>query len=480
MAWYRKDKEAVAAALQQGERPDFATTMASGPLDELVALHEELGIFAIVDEVEAQRTRAGVPDELLLRTLATLPFVEQASLSGASEVLFREPAVLLQLGWAPVQIRSGSNGRHRHPEGRQEESLPCHADTLRDALRRVGESAWLQAQAAGVQSLYQRQLVRGKVYAVDGSGLGDSLRLVALVCVSATRPIIVAWRRLSGPASEKGKEAQVTRSLIEQVLEVAGPKAISLLLADALYADGPLLAWLKYRKGIESLVSLPEDRLLYQDLQGLADGHLIEWTHHRYVRTIQGHKQLREVEVTAVGDLTSWDGFTEKAVSYGARDASWWACLIHDVTSEEAAAKAPRALVSTRKFSDGFAALQAFRPRWHIEDDTYRELKEGWGLEKQRWGRDVAAALGRTTLTCLAFNTAQVYRLQAGERLASVAIRRLRRLHQRELGTAPAVIYIAGRYGVFALEELLRLLGTAPRESLLPALRTTPSSDAPT
>src|SRR5437588_8998985 len=107
MAWYRKDKEAVAAALQQGERPDLATTMASGPLDELVALHEELGIFAIVDEVEAQRTRAGVPDELLLRTLATLPFVEQASLSGASEILFREPAVLLQLGWAPVQIRGG-------------------------------------------------------------------------------------------------------------------------------------------------------------------------------------------------------------------------------------------------------------------------------------------------------------------------------------------------------------------------------------
>jgi hypothetical protein len=255
MAWYRRDKEAVAAALQRGERPDLATTMASGPLDELVAFHEELGIFAILDEVEAQRKRAGVPDELLLRTLATLPFVEQASLSGAAEVLFREPAVLLQLGWAPVQIRSGSNGRHRHPEGRQEESLPCHSDTLRDALRRVGESAWLHAQAAGVQSLYERQVVRGKVYAVDGSGLGDDLRLVALVCVSATRPIIVAWRLLSGPASEKGKEAAVTRQLVEQVLEVAGPRAIGLLLADALYADGPLLAWLKYRKGIDAQVA---------------------------------------------------------------------------------------------------------------------------------------------------------------------------------------------------------------------------------
>ena len=170
MVWYRNEKAVVTEALKRGERPDLATTMASGPLDELVALHEELGIFGILDKLEVQRERAGVADELLLHTLASLPFVEAASLSGASEVLFREPAVLLQLGWAPVQIRAGSNERHRHPEGRPEESLPCHADTLRDALRRVGESAWLKAQAAGVQSLYQRQLVRGKVYAVDGSG----------------------------------------------------------------------------------------------------------------------------------------------------------------------------------------------------------------------------------------------------------------------------------------------------------------------
>src|SRR5437588_2282095 len=480
MEWYRNDKAAVAEALRRGERPDLATTMASGLLDELVALHQELGIFAIVEELEVQRARAGIADELLLRTLATLPFVEQASLSGASEVLFREPAVLLQLGWAPVQIRQGSNGRHRHPEGRQEESLPCHPDTLGDALRRVEESAWVRAQAAGVQSLYQRQLVRGKVYAVDGSGLGDDFRVVALVCVSAIRPIIVAWRLLRGPSSEKGKEAAVTRSLIEQVLQVAGPKAINLLLADALYADGPLLAWLKYGQGIDALVSLPEDRLLYQDLKGLADGRLLDWTHHRYVRTIQGHKQVREVEVTAAGALTSWEGFTEAAARYGRADASLWACLIHDVTTAELAAEAPRALVSTRSFADGFAALQAYRPRWHIEDDTYRELKEGWGLEQQRWGRDFAAALGRTTLTCLAFNTAQVYRLQAGEQLASMAIRRLRRHRQRELGSAPAVLYVAGCYGVFSLEELLDVLGSAPHESLLPALTKPPSLDPPT
>jgi predicted RNA binding protein YcfA (HicA-like mRNA interferase family) len=131
----------VAEALRRGERPDLATTMASGPLDELVALHQALGIFAIVDELEVQRTRAGIDDELLVRTLATLPFVEHASLSGGSSVLFREPAVLLHLGWAPVQIRQGSHGRHRHPEGRREESLPCHPDT--DAATRCDVSGSL-------------------------------------------------------------------------------------------------------------------------------------------------------------------------------------------------------------------------------------------------------------------------------------------------------------------------------------------------
>jgi hypothetical protein len=323
-------------------------------------------------------------------------------------------------------------------------------------------------------------LVRGRVYAVDGSGLGDDFRLVALGGVSATRPVIVAWRLLSGKASEKGQEAAVTRSLIEQVLEVAGPQAISLRLSDALYADGPLLAWLKYGKGIDALVSLPEDRLLSQDLQGLAHGQLIDWTSHRYPRTIQGHKQLRKVEVAAAGDLSSWDGKTLAAASHGVADASLWACLIRDVTSEEAAAEPPRALVSTRRFSDGFAALQAFRPRWHIEDDTYRELKEGSLLEKQRWGRDFAAALGRTTLTCLAFNTAQVSRLQAGERLARLSIRRLRRHRQRQLGSAPAVLDVAGGSGVFSLEEVLDVLGSAPRESLLPTLAKPSSPDSPT
>jgi hypothetical protein len=466
--WYRQDRAAVLEALQQGQRPDLATTMACGPLDELLALHDELGIFAALDRLPVDREREGVPDHLLLRTLAALPFLSEPSLAGAAGALFREPALLLQLGWAPADIRSGTNGRHRHEDGRQAASLPCHPDTLRDELRRISDTAWLKAQKAGVRALYAQGLVGGQVYAVDGSGLGAGLRLVCLVCVSGARPVIVAWRLLEGPASEKGQEAVVTRELIEQALELGGPRCIGLLLADALYADGPFLAWLKYVKGIDALVALPADRLVYQDLQGLAQGGLIPWTQHRYTRTVAGHKHRRVVEVACAGKLTSWEAFVDAATAYGHADASLWGCLIREVEPSCWPVAEAQALVSTRAWADGFVALQAYRPRWHIEDDAYRELKEGWGLEKQRWGRDVEAAHGRVTLTVLAFNTAQAYRRAAGQRLAKKGIRRIRREHKGTLGAAPVVVYVAGCYAVLALEELLAAVGVPVRESLLP------------
>src|SRR5262245_61359752 len=104
LRWYRQDKAHVEGRLRAGQRTDMAATTATGPLDELVALHEELGGFAALADVAGGRARAGLDDALLLRTLAVLPFVGNTGLRGVADQLFRDPAVLLQLGWSPVQI----------------------------------------------------------------------------------------------------------------------------------------------------------------------------------------------------------------------------------------------------------------------------------------------------------------------------------------------------------------------------------------
>jgi hypothetical protein len=108
------------------------------------------------------------------------------------------------------------------------------------------------------------------VYAVDGSELEAGLHLVCLVSAGGDRPVRVVWRLLEGGPSEKGQGAAVPKELIEQALAAGEDGSSEPLLADALSADGPLLAWLMYPTGIDALVAPPAARLLYQDLQGLA------------------------------------------------------------------------------------------------------------------------------------------------------------------------------------------------------------------
>lgn len=469
ITWFQRNDKAVVGALQKGQRPDMATTMSSGPLDELVALHDELGVFESLDAVLCRRKRRGVEDKLLLRTVATLPFIAASSLSGAAGQLFGEPAILLHLGWSPLQLSIGDNERHRHPAGRLETSLPCHPDTLRDALRRVAAASWQKVQETGVKALFDRHLVRGEVYAIDGTGLGEGLRLVCLVCVSAQRPVIVAWRVLTGDASEKGKEAAVTRSLIEQARALGGQDCIQLLLVDALYADGPLLAWLKYRCEIDALVPLPSDREMHHDLLGLAAGGLLHFERHSYVHTVSGHKERRTLEMACKDGLTSWNSFVRAAGEYGALEPCLWGCLIRPLEGDDREART-YTLVSTRAWPSGSAAFQAYRPRWHIEDDAYRELKEGWQLEAQLWGRDAEVHLARITLTCLAFNTAQVYLSRLGQTVAAKGIRRLRQFYSPHLGHSPVVIYIGRYYAVLPVERLLQIVGFGTRRTLRPKL----------
>ena len=97
--------------------------------------------------------------------------------------------------------------------------------------------------------------------------------------------------------------------------------------------------------------------------------------------TIRGHEEARTVEVAAVGELTSRDSFVAAARGYGVPDPSLWVTLIREVAPVERALTGCWAPGSTRRFADGFAALQAFRPRRHLEDDGYREREEGFGLE---------------------------------------------------------------------------------------------------
>jgi hypothetical protein len=108
--WRENNREKVLEALRKGEYEAILTSR-DGALDALAQLACELEVLEAVKLIEVERERVGVPDELALRTLAILPFVEAMSLSAAANTLFEDAGVLLQLGYTAVQIQAGFNQR---------------------------------------------------------------------------------------------------------------------------------------------------------------------------------------------------------------------------------------------------------------------------------------------------------------------------------------------------------------------------------
>jgi hypothetical protein len=473
--WVRQDKRTVLARLAEGAAIQTIVPQGNGALEELVALSVELGTFELLDSLAVSRERAGVSDKLLLHTLSVLPILAEGSLSGAAKALFADPAVLVQLGYAPVELQLGVTSRHRRPSGKTEQSVPIHPDTLRDELARLSEEDWRGLQRERLQVLYARRLIRSQQVVVDGSGLGPGERVVVLSALTGEGLVPLNWVYLTGDASEKGREAAVTRMLIEVVLEVGGKDAIKRFLADALYADGPLLAWLQ-SIGIDALVRLPEDRLLWGEAQSVIKLEGQEWVKHQQTRVVNGRKEKRTVEVASASALTDWDSYVAKAKELGIVEPGLWVGAVRQRDPELPADKALTVLVSTRQWTDAWEGYQAYRPRWWQENAGFNELKEGWLLERFPWGRDEAIVRGRVGFTLLAQQVAALYCQAAGRQLAGYGIRRLRQALRYALGGPGVVVVVEDRYAVVHIEELMAALGHPITDSLRCAL---PSSAQP-
>jgi hypothetical protein len=465
--WRQQDRAAVLECLQRGEYEAIMTSRESA-LDALAHLAAELGVLEAVAVIEVSRQRSGIPDELLLRTLAVLPFVEAIGLSAAANSLFEDAAILLQLGYTAVQIQEGFNRRRGDEyEEKSSASHPCHVDVLRQECARLEPESLAVFRRRCVGHLFERGVIRSKVYAVDGSGLRDRYRLVGLLCLQGETPLWVNWRLLSGTASEKGKEGSVLFEMVDEVRQMGGAEAIEWLLMDALYADGPLLAGLKYGRGIEALVRLPEERVMYADLWQLLARHPERRQTHLDTRYVSGHKQLRAVTVATMAGLDGWQSFVKAGQSYGVDKPTLWGCGIEAVDKAKPTEKEEWALVSTRPFNTGWQAYTFWRQRWSIENRGYRELKEGWHLERAPWSyTDDTVVLARVTFTLVAYNVAQIAKTKDGRRLTHQGIRRLRRHLQREIGLAPVIVFANSAYGIFDVEEVVAALGRPPLYSV--------------
>jgi hypothetical protein len=463
--WRENNREKVLDSLRKGDYEAILTTR-EGALDALAHIAWELDILQAVELIEVERERAGIDDALLLRTLAILPFVEALSLSAAVNTLFEDAAVLLQLGFTAIQIDEGFNRRRgERNDEKSKQSRPYHPDVLREEMQRINIESLDEYRRHCIGVLYKRGLVRGKLYAVDGSGIGAEMRIVGLICLQKDCPLWVNWRLRTGKESEKGKEGEVVLAMVDEVREIVGEGVIEWILMDALYADGFILANLKHDRNIDVMVRLPESRRMYEQLMGLLRVLPETWQEHTDVRYLSGHKQTRQMRVAKMDGLNDWEGFVQAAQDLGVEAPTLSGFAIQSRLEDKTAENEEWALVATAPFHSAWQAYTFWRNRWTIENSGFRELKEGWHLEEALWTfRNPVIAAVRLTFTLLAYNVAQIAKSKVAQGLQSRGIRKLRQQlnHQFGLRSSPIIIFAAGAFTILPLEELVSLLGGLP------------------
>jgi len=467
--WRENNREKVIEALRKGEYEAILTSK-DGALDALAQLACELGVFEAVELIKVNRERAGVPDGLALRTLAMLPFIEAMSLSAAANTLFEDAGVLLQLGYTAVQIQEGFNRRRgKGRETKSADSRPYHPDVLREELQRIEVESLDAFRRHCVGELYKRGLIRSKIYAVDGSGIGPDMRVVGLICLQKDGPLWVNWRLRTGKESEKGQEGEVVLAMVDEIREMAGTDAIEWMLMDALYADGFILANLKYARQIDVMVRLPEERRMYEQLMGLLRVMPESWQEHLDVRYLAGHKQCRKMRVAKMDQLNNWDGFVEAAQALGVEQPALCGFAIQSDQLGKNGKLEEWALVATAPFHTAWQAYTFWRNRWTIENSGFRELKVGWHLEEALWTfHNTVVAAARLTFTLIAYNVAQIAKSKVAERLKARGIRKLRQELNHRFGfrCSPVIVFAAGAFTILPLEELVILLGGKPPQFL--------------
>ena len=99
--------------------------------------------------------------------------------------------------------------------------------------------------------------------------------------------------------------------------------------------------------------------------------------------------------------------------------------------------------------------------QWFLsaKSPSCRRFSSNWSVNPYT---NDTVVLARVTLTLLAFNGAQLAKTKRGKKLTQTGIRRLRRHLRREVGIAPFIVFAAGAYGIFDIEEVMVALGKPP------------------
>jgi len=120
-----------------------------------------------------------------------------------------------------------------------------------------------------------------------------------------------------------------------------------------------------------------------------------------------------------------------------------------------------KVFLTTLPVDDPLAVLDHYRLRSLIENTAFRELKQGWALEHAP-KKTAAAVRAHVVLTLVTFTLVNAFRSKSGQAVARRGMRRWRAQEDQQT----VIVFAAGYYAIFDIEEVFILLGVIPAACL--------------
>ena len=457
----------------------FVKVAGWGFLDKFIIFLKEAGFLTALDVDGQGYERKLITIAKLLLTYEVKVLLGISSMNQVPQLLFGDVGLMMLIGFTAEQIKNGHCKR-----GKGKANKPMHKDTLADALDRYKPAEMENVLNAGIKILAERGFIKDSDYIMDDTPLETTekckgrgkktvmekrltkengiveipvttygFKLLAIRGVKSRQ--IVAAKIIN--INEDARE--YTLKLLKQAIKNIGKDKIKLLLIDRGFIDGIILWKIKHNLGIDFIIPLKTDMRITANARGLRDTE-IKGKIYRAAR--------KDISVIGIKGLTSYDQYGDAEHNQKDKFSKDFkgnkinAVMVTEWDGKEYPQGKEKVFLTTLQINRPLQIIDKYDLRSLIENETFRELKQGWLINKvQKKTRN--GVTSHAILTLCMYNMTNAYRTDIGERLTETGIRRFRQQTWAE--TRNKIVIVSGDYyGIFDIEELLLLIGKPPDE----------------
>lgn len=469
----------------------LVTVSGWGFVGDFLAFLDEIGFYALLDIEGKGFQRVMVPIVRLIMTYQMKVLMGIGSINLVPTRLFRQLALMKLIGYTTAEMAAGFCERGKLAAG------PMHKNTLADTVERLSSEELEQILNETANRLRARGFFKGSKghFALDATDLETTAKysgagvkkytewkvdtkekkaveverfaygFKVLIVYEVRLRLVVAAKVV--PINEH--ESKFTLTLVRQAVKNLGDGVLRVLLMDRGFLDGQDLWVLKAELGIDFVVPSKDKMRVTEDARGLCrqagDGESVfkaERVGKKKVDKAGKVKWEGQVSVAGVAGLKSYDQYgdeehAKRANRKGFEGNALGAVVVTKWQGEEYKVGDEKVFLSSLPVEDPLEVLDLYDLRSLIENTAFRELKQGWYLEKHP-KKTKAAVTGHVFLTLLTFTLANAFRSSLGQELARHGIRRQRAEQEDD----NVIVFADDYYAIFHIEEVFILLGVVP------------------